>query len=107
MTDTELIFYLNYLHSIIPIFIFKGHSVSKKSICECFYSFNDNNLHKWILIISPLLIQVAVTKHKDSEHWSSGIYATMEPFDPVMSFEDFIKDNESIVDQVCCNYCHT
>ena len=50
-------------------------------------------------------VQVAVTKHHDDEQFSSSIYATMEPYDPVMSFEDFIADDEDIVDQVCSNDC--
>ena len=55
------------------------------------------------IVLNPssyVLLQVAVTKHKDSEQCSSSIYATMEPYDPVMSFEDFIGDDENIVDQV-------
>ena len=46
-------------------------------------------------------VQTAVTKHHEDEQFSSSIYATMEPYDPVMSFEDFIADDEDIVDQVC------
>ena len=41
-----------------------------------------------------------MTKQKDHEQSSSSIYASMEPYDPVMSFEDYIKDDENIVDQV-------
>ena len=52
--------------------------------------------------------QLAVTKHHDDEQSSSSIYSTMEPYDPVMSFEDFITDDEDIIDEVqwlhsiCC-----
>ena len=41
-----------------------------------------------------------MTKQKDHEQSSCSIYANMEPYDPVMSFEDYIKDDENIVDQV-------
>ena len=45
--------------------------------------------------------QAVVTKHHEDEQFSSSMYNTMEPYDPVMSFEDFITDDEDIVDQVC------
>ena len=54
-----------------------------------------------MLIYVNDMLQVSVTVHHDDEQVSSLTYASMDPFDPVMSFQDFIKDNESIVDEVC------
>lgn len=43
---------------------------------------------------------LAVTRHKDSEATSSSIYAQHNPWKPTVSFEDYISDNEDIVNQV-------
>ncbi|KAM9308021.1 diamine oxidase [copper-containing]-like [Gastrophryne carolinensis] len=43
--------------------------------------------------------KLAVTRHKDSEMTSSNIYAQMDPWDPSIHFENFISDNEDIVNQ--------
>ncbi|VDI21010.1 diamine oxidase [Mytilus galloprovincialis] len=43
--------------------------------------------------------QVAVTKYKDSERTSSSIYSTLDIADPVVNFQKFIDDDESIIDQ--------
>ncbi|XP_065114959.1 diamine oxidase [copper-containing] isoform X2 [Paramisgurnus dabryanus] len=43
--------------------------------------------------------QLAVTRHKDSETTSSSIYTQNEPWEPLVSFEDFIRNNENIVSQ--------
>ncbi|XP_045900615.1 amiloride-sensitive amine oxidase [copper-containing]-like [Micropterus dolomieu] len=42
---------------------------------------------------------LAVTRHKDSEATSSSIYAQNNPWEPVVSFEDYISNNENIVNQ--------
>ncbi|XP_020495468.1 amiloride-sensitive amine oxidase [copper-containing] [Labrus bergylta] len=42
---------------------------------------------------------LAVTRHKDSEATSSSIYTQNNPWDPVVSFEDYIKNNEDIINQ--------
>ncbi|XP_066538654.1 amiloride-sensitive amine oxidase [copper-containing] [Hoplias malabaricus] len=42
---------------------------------------------------------LAVTRHKDSEASSSSIYAQNDPWEPVVSFEDYIRNNENIVNQ--------
>ncbi|KAM7390819.1 hypothetical protein PAMA_008821 [Pampus argenteus] len=42
---------------------------------------------------------LAVTRHKDSESTSSSIYTQHDPWDPVVSFEDYIRNNENIVNQ--------
>ncbi|XP_052821069.1 putative amine oxidase [copper-containing] [Mya arenaria] len=46
--------------------------------------------------------QLAVTRYKDSERRSSSIYACYDGENPVVDFQDFMADNESIsdVDQV-------
>ena len=43
---------------------------------------------------------MAVTRFKETERSSSSIYTTMAPIDPPMSFNDFLKDDENIVDKV-------
>ncbi|XP_017289428.1 amiloride-sensitive amine oxidase [copper-containing] [Kryptolebias marmoratus] len=42
---------------------------------------------------------LAVTRHKDSETTSSSIYTQNEPWEPVVSFEDYIRNNEDIVNK--------
>ncbi|XP_058244585.1 amiloride-sensitive amine oxidase [copper-containing] [Hemibagrus wyckioides] len=42
---------------------------------------------------------LAVTRHKDSEPTSSTIYTQNNPWEPVVSFEDYIRNNENIVNQ--------
>uniref|UniRef100_W5MQE9 Amine oxidase n=2 Tax=Lepisosteus oculatus TaxID=7918 RepID=W5MQE9_LEPOC len=39
---------------------------------------------------------LAVTRHKDSELTSSSIYTQNDPWEPVVSFEDYIRNNENI-----------
>ncbi|KAL4635111.1 amiloride-sensitive amine oxidase copper-containing [Arapaima gigas] len=39
---------------------------------------------------------LAVTRHKDSEATSTTIYTQNDPWEPVVSFEDFIRNNENI-----------
>jgi len=43
--------------------------------------------------------QVAVTKYKESERRSSSIYAIWDANRPMVNFQSFIDDNESITDQ--------
>lgn len=43
---------------------------------------------------------LAVTRHKDSEASSSSIYTQNDPWEPVVSFEDYIRNDEDIVKQV-------
>ena len=43
---------------------------------------------------------LAVTRHKDSESTSTSIYTQNDPWEPVVSFEDYIKNNENITNQV-------
>nr|KAI8744014.1 putative amine oxidase copper-containing [Biomphalaria glabrata] len=43
--------------------------------------------------------QMVVTKHKDSEQWSSSNYAMFDSLDPVVDFTKFYTDNEEIVDE--------
>lgn len=50
----------------------------------------------WTFCRYPL----AVTRHKDSEVTSSSIYTQNDPWEPVVSFEDYIRNNEDIVNQV-------
>ncbi|KAF4087856.1 hypothetical protein AMELA_G00076090 [Ameiurus melas] len=42
---------------------------------------------------------LAVTRHKDSEPTSSSIYTQNDPWEPVVSFEDYIRNNENIVNK--------
>nr|XP_057916337.1 amiloride-sensitive amine oxidase [copper-containing] isoform X2 [Doryrhamphus excisus] len=42
---------------------------------------------------------LAVTRHKDSEATSSSIYNQNDPWEPVVCFEDFIRNDEDIVNQ--------
>ncbi|NXL68897.1 AOC1 oxidase, partial [Chordeiles acutipennis] len=46
-----------------------------------------------------LLYHLAVTRHHENEPTSSSIYAQNEPWQPLVSFEGFLRDNESIEDQ--------
>lgn len=43
--------------------------------------------------------QIAVTKQKDEEVESSSIYHQFNSIDPIFIFDDFINDNESIIDE--------
>ena len=51
--------------------------------------------------------QVAVTKRKDEEDSPSSMYNSMSPTEPVVQFQSYIDDNESIVDEVLVytGYC--
>ncbi|XP_068002233.1 diamine oxidase [copper-containing] [Melanerpes formicivorus] len=42
---------------------------------------------------------LAVTRHHENEHSSSSIYAQNEPWEPLVHFESFLRDNETIEDQ--------
>ncbi|KAK3550982.1 hypothetical protein QTP70_011457 [Hemibagrus guttatus] len=42
---------------------------------------------------------LAVTRHKDNEPTSSTIYTQNNPWEPIVSFEDYIRNNENIVNQ--------
>ena len=42
---------------------------------------------------------IAVTKRKDTERSSTSIFAQNDPWDPVVNFNDFLDDDEDIVDQ--------
>lgn len=42
---------------------------------------------------------LAVTRHKDNEASSSSIYAQNDPWEPAVSFEDYIRNDEDIVKQ--------
>ena len=44
--------------------------------------------------------QVAVTKYKENERHSSSPYATYDGLQPVVNFQSFIDDNETIIDEV-------
>ena len=43
---------------------------------------------------------MAVTKRKDDEDTSSTIYNAMDMLNPVLNFESYIDDAESIIDEV-------
>lgn len=57
---------------------------------------SSHSAHKRVCGRYPL----AVSLHKDDEASSSSLYAQGNPWEPVVSFEDFIRDNENIVNQV-------
>ncbi|XP_054893809.1 amiloride-sensitive amine oxidase [copper-containing] [Poeciliopsis prolifica] len=42
---------------------------------------------------------LAVTRHRDSEATSSSIFTQCDPWEPAVSFEDYIRNNEDIVNQ--------
>ncbi|XP_062377304.1 amiloride-sensitive amine oxidase [copper-containing] [Sardina pilchardus] len=42
---------------------------------------------------------LAVTRHKDSEATSSSMYTQNNPWEPLVSFEDYIRNNENITQQ--------
>ncbi|XP_041924141.1 amiloride-sensitive amine oxidase [copper-containing] [Alosa sapidissima] len=42
---------------------------------------------------------LAVTRHKDSEATSSSMYTQNNPWEPLVSFEDYIRNNENITEQ--------
>lgn len=48
----------------------------------------------------PPRYPLAVTRHKDSEATSSSIYTQNDPWEPAVSFENYIRNNEDIVNQV-------
>ena len=50
--------------------------------------------------ISWARYQVAMTRFKDMETTSSSVYATLDAEDPVVHFQNFLDDDESIVDKV-------
>lgn len=43
--------------------------------------------------------QMAVTKRKEDERTSSTIYSLMDSLSPVVNFEEFLNDDENIVDE--------
>ena len=44
--------------------------------------------------------QMAVTKHKEDERCSSSLYSCFDAKKPVVNFQSFVDDNESLVDEV-------
>jgi diamine oxidase len=50
--------------------------------------------------ISWARYQVAVTKYKETERQSSSVYAMYDGMNPVVDFQSFIDDNETITDTV-------
>ena len=44
--------------------------------------------------------KVVLTKYKDDEDTSSTIYNAMDHRDPVLDFQNYMNDNEDIVDEV-------
>ncbi|NXR12522.1 AOC1 oxidase, partial [Semnornis frantzii] len=49
--------------------------------------------------VPPDRYHLAVTRHHENEHSSSSIYAQNEPWEPLVHFESFLRDNETIEDQ--------
>ncbi|NXN97401.1 AOC1 oxidase, partial [Rhinopomastus cyanomelas] len=47
----------------------------------------------------PHRYHLAVTRHHENEPSSSSIYTQNDPWDPLVSFEGFLRDNETIKDQ--------
>jgi len=46
-------------------------------------------------------VEVVLTKRKDDEDTSSTIYNAMDHRDPVLDFQNYVSDDERIVDEVC------
>lgn len=53
----------------------------------------------------PCRYHLAVTRHHENEPTSSSIYAQNDPWEPLVSFEGFLRNNETIEDQVTAR-CH-
>ena len=49
--------------------------------------------------------QMAVTKYKEAETKSSSLYAIWDGADPVVNFQNYIDDDENIVDVVNVFVC--
>lgn len=45
---------------------------------------------------------MAVTKRKEDERTSSTIYSGLDALSPVVNFDEFLSNDESIVDEVFC-----
>lgn len=43
---------------------------------------------------------LAVTKYRESERYSSSLYNQNDPWDPPVVFEEFLRNNENIEDEV-------
>lgn len=60
----------------------------------------------WFVFFTPILsvrlarYKVAITKQKDSEQTSSSLYNQNDMWAPAVDFSNYIKDNESIDNQV-------
>lgn len=54
----------------------------------------------FIMCVCDRRYPLAVTRHKDNEVTSSSIYTQNDPWEPVVSFEDYIRNNDNIVNQV-------
>ena len=54
--------------------------------------------------VSWMRYQMAVTKRKEDERASSSVYAAFDARNPVVNFQSFIDDNESLVDEVSIVY---
>ncbi len=50
---------------------------------------------------SRIIRQLAITRHSDIEERGSAPYNNADLVNPIQSFQDFIDDDQSIVDQVC------
>ncbi|NXX19269.1 AOC1 oxidase, partial [Podargus strigoides] len=50
-------------------------------------------------VLVPRRYHLAVTRHHENEPSSSSIYNQNDPWEPLVSFESFLRDNETIEDQ--------
>ncbi|XP_031574868.1 amiloride-sensitive amine oxidase [copper-containing]-like [Actinia tenebrosa] len=73
----------------------RGYRIQNNGMTKLLYP------EDWMLVpmISWGQYQMAVTKHKDSERYSSSPYNQNAPKDPQVDFRKYISDNESIVNQ--------
>ncbi|NWX44034.1 AOC1 oxidase, partial [Steatornis caripensis] len=58
--------------------------------------------HAWVCprpALGPRRYHLAVTRHHENEPSSSSIYAQNDPWEPLVSFEGFLRNNENIEDQ--------
>ena len=57
-----------------------------------------------LLVHCDYYFQLAVTLRKESESQSSTFYDALDPYEPTINFQNYIDDNESIVDKVGGTY---
>lgn len=73
----------------------KGYRIYSDSMVKVLMPEDDRTKDSW----AWAKYQVAVTKYHDDEPRSSSLYMSQDMFNPVVSFQNFLDDDEDIVDQ--------